>query len=409
MATVVAGLMRDNRELLVTRWLERIAARVSIHPNRIFPSDQLLDHVPLLIDGIADYVEDPSDEISADIPVVAKAMELGQLRHAQGFEAHEILKEYEILGGVMFHFVSTIVDDIDQPCSRSELLACAQRLFRAIAVVQAVTTTQFLILANQQIAEREQRLHGFNRALSHEIMNRIGTIRGAVDMLGEDFVLADHALREKFRSIATENTDGMERVIHNLIELSRAQSDRRQARNVQLRETALEVKRQLRDYAGARNVIVRVAEDLPEVEVPASLMEIALSNYVSNAVKYHDTQKTDRWVEIRAFAADPQEDELIIEVVDNGIGVSPTSRARLFQRFYRESEDAAEGIGLGLTIVKEAIESVGGQAWADFDRPGVTVFGMTLPCRRTMDRVDSDAASKAAQDAENDNNHSSSS
>jgi hypothetical protein len=35
--------------------------------------------------------------------------------------------------------------------------------------------------------------------------------------------------------------------------------------------------------------------------------------------------------------------------------------------------------------VKEAVESVGGHAWADFDRPGVTVFGVTLPCRRSAD------------------------
>ena len=386
LAIVVAGKLRESRELLVSRWLERIAARVSIHPNRIFPTEELLNHVPVLVDGIADYVEDPADEISADIPVVAKAVELGKLRHDQGFEAPEILKEYEILGGVLFHFVSTIVDDIDQPCSRSELLACSQRLFRAVSVVQGVTTTQYLLMASQTIAEREQRLHGFNRALSHEIKNRIGTIRGAVEMLGEDFVLNDETMRTKFRAIAIENTSGMERVIHNLIELSRAKSDRRQQNNVMLRETVLEVKRQLRDYAGARGVEVRVAEDLPPVEVPSSLVEIALSNYVSNAIKYHDRDKTDRWVEVRAVVPDPAVEELVVEVIDNGIGVAAASRTNLFQRFFRASEDAAEGTGLGLTIVKEAVEAVGGHAWADFDRPGVTVFGLTLPCRRTDDR-----------------------
>ena len=390
LASVVAGRMRSAREELVQRWLDRISARVSIDPMRIFPSEDLLDHVPILIDGIADYVQDPADEISADIPVVAKALELGELRHGQGFEAHEILKEYEILGGVLFHYVSSIVDDIEQPCSRSELLACAQRLFRAVAVVQSVTTTQFLRLASRQIAEREGRLHGFNRALSHEIKNRIGTIRGAVDMLNEDFVLTDPALRAKFSSIANENTDAMDRVIHNLIELSRAQSDRRHQHNVQLRETVFEVKRQLRDYAAARKVEVRVADDLPEVEVPSSLIEIALSNYLSNAVKYHDPAKTERWVEIRGSAPEPDVNELRLEVIDNGIGVDPHARAKLFQRFYRASDDKStetmvEGTGLGLTIVKEAVESVGGYAWADFDRPGITVFGITLPCRRAQD------------------------
>ncbi|NUR36358.1 MAG: hypothetical protein HOQ30_20380 [Gemmatimonadaceae bacterium] len=53
----------------------------------MFPTEELLDHVPLLIDGIADYLEDPAAEVSADTPVIGKARELGALRHAQGFDA----------------------------------------------------------------------------------------------------------------------------------------------------------------------------------------------------------------------------------------------------------------------------------------------------------------------------------
>jgi signal transduction histidine kinase len=154
------------------------------------------------------------------------------------------------------------------------------------------------------------------------------------------------------------------------------------------------VKRQLRDYAAARGVDVRIAEDLPEIEVPSSLMEIALSNYLSNAIKYHDREKTDRWVEIRASLVDAEREAddgvLIVEVIDNGIGVEPGARAQLFQRFFRAHEETAEGTGLGLTIVKEAVESVGGSAWADFDRPGQTVFGLRLPSRRSADRSPED-------------------
>ena len=93
LALELAQQIRDERRALTERWLERIAARVSLEPNRIFPSDELLDHVPVLLDGIADYIADPVDEITSDMPVIAKAMELGSLRLQQGFDAHEILKE----------------------------------------------------------------------------------------------------------------------------------------------------------------------------------------------------------------------------------------------------------------------------------------------------------------------------
>src|SRR5689334_7343138 len=90
LAAVLASRVRDHRAMLTQRWLERISARVTLEPNRIFPTDALLDHVPLLMDGIADYLEDPAREITADVPVVAKARELGKLRHSQGFDAYQI-------------------------------------------------------------------------------------------------------------------------------------------------------------------------------------------------------------------------------------------------------------------------------------------------------------------------------
>jgi len=78
---------------------------VHLDPNRVFPTDDLLDHVPLLIDGVADYLADPARQVAADAAVVGKAMELGALRHAQGFDEYEILKEFELLGGIIFAFL----------------------------------------------------------------------------------------------------------------------------------------------------------------------------------------------------------------------------------------------------------------------------------------------------------------
>ena len=86
----IAGRLLDRRDELVRRWLDRIAARVSLLPNRVFPSEELLDHVPLMIEGIAHFIESPDGHIDSKVPVMAKAMELGALRHAQNFDAYEI-------------------------------------------------------------------------------------------------------------------------------------------------------------------------------------------------------------------------------------------------------------------------------------------------------------------------------
>src|SRR3982751_5977801 len=101
LAATLADRLRTAKQELVTQWLNRISARVAISTRRVFPTDALINHVPLLIEGIAGYLKKPDRDIDAKAPVVAKAMELGALRHDQGFDAYELLKEYEMLAEIV--------------------------------------------------------------------------------------------------------------------------------------------------------------------------------------------------------------------------------------------------------------------------------------------------------------------
>lgn len=388
LATSLAQRMRDAREELARRWLDRIAARVDLDPNRVFPTEELLDHVPLLMDGIAEYLEDPADEITADGPVIGKALELGELRHSQGFDAHQILKEYELLGGVLFAFLVRSVDEIEEPCSRSELLACAHRLFRAVAVIQQYSTQQYLRLAAEQVREREERLRSFNRMVTHELKNRISSVLGAGQLLEDPDISADPARRARFARMVTQNADAMQEVLQNLLELSKMDADARRQRNVPLPRAALEVCRQLREMAHNAGVRVQV-DELPDVEVNAGAVELCLTNYVSNAIKYSDPAREDRWVRVwsRTEARDAG-CELVIAVEDNGLGVPMEARDKLFSRFFRAhgTVTGVEGTGLGLSIVRDTVESQGGRAWAEFDDVEGSRFLLSLPCRRSADR-----------------------
>ena len=221
LATILAAHLRDAREELTGRWLERISSRVTLEPGKVFPSEGLLDHVPRLLLGIADYVESPAQAIGADDAVIAKARELGELRHTQGFGAHEILKEYEILGGILFAFFVRIVDDIDASCTRGELLGCAQRLFHAVALVQEATANRFLERMQQQVTDREERLRAFNRTLMHELRNRIGATLGAGEMLRIPEIAEDR--RRALRDVVVRSAHEMQVVMENLLELSRVE------------------------------------------------------------------------------------------------------------------------------------------------------------------------------------------
>lgn len=402
LASRLADRIRTARCDITRRWLERIAARVSIDKNRVFPSDELLDHVPVLIDGIADYIGDPTDEITADMPVVAKAMELGALRLSQGFDAHEILKEYEILGGILFNFAAREVESVEGECTRGELLVFSHRLFRAISFIEQVTTSQYLRELADRVNDREEQLRRFNRMVSHELKNKVGAVLGAGELINEQW-LSDEE-RRKFIHIIIGNAQALQQMLENLVSLSRLDGDTRRQRNIRLPEAVAEVFRQLREFARSKHVELIVDGDLPRVEVNAAAVELCLSNYVSNAIKYSDPAKAERYAivsaDLRAGPA-PEECELTVRVRDNGVGVPPQAREQLFERFFRSNDTAAtaEGHGLGLSLVRETLETIGGTAWADFRDEG-SVFAFTLPCRRRSEGVTSEMVFKGKSSRE---------
>jgi signal transduction histidine kinase len=399
LAKAVAERMRSSSEDLTRRWLDRISARVKLDPNRIFPTDALLDHVPMLILGIADYIENPEKVILSEVPVVAKAMELGELRFSQGFDEYEVLKEYEIFGGILFSFLSRVVDSIEEPCSRGELLACAHRLYLAVALIQQATLTHYLSLVKERLNEREQRLRSFNRALSHELRNLIGTIAGAAEIL--ELGTFSPEQQRRMTSMIIRNSTNMKVTLENLVELSRLDEDMRQSRHIALPNAAAEVARQLRESARAHGVEIRLPADLPTINVSAAAFELCLSNLLANAIKYSDPAKDKRWVEVRASVTTPDDGaqaETVVEVHDNGLGVPEAKRADLFKRFYRAHEESnrqIDGTGLGLSIVRETVTSLGGKAWADFREDGTTFF-FTMPNRRLEDDAAHESASVPA-------------
>ena len=132
-----------------------------------------------------------------------------------------------------------------------------------------------------------------------------------------------------------------------------------------------------------------MAPDLPDVEISAAAVELCLTNFLSNAIKYANPDRSNRWAEISAAReTDPYgRGEIVVRVRDDGMGVPEEKRAQLFERFYRAHETVTgiEGTGLGLSIVRDTAQALGGRAWAEFPAEGGSVFAFALPDRRSGD------------------------
>jgi two-component system OmpR family sensor kinase len=150
---------------------------------------------------------------------------------------------------------------------------------------------------------------------------------------------------------------------------------------VPLGTVAREAARQLRDMAELRGVDVRIADETPDLTVDVGRLELTLVNLISNAIKYSDQSKAERFVELSATTAG---DECRTLVRDNGIGIPKAAIGAIFQRFTRAhagggSPIAVEGVGLGLSIVDDCVRAMGGRIEVESVEGEGTTFVVILP------------------------------
>jgi signal transduction histidine kinase len=104
-----------------------------------------------------------------------------------------------------------------------------------------------------------------------------------------------------------------------------------------------------------------------------------LLNLLTNAIKYNKPSGGEVRCIIRKM--DGSEGFCLIEVRDNGVGISKENQERMFQKFFRVSDtaDMVQGTGLGLVIAKRIVEAHGGEMWLESELGIGTAFLFTLP------------------------------
>src|SRR4051812_46005809 len=176
-ADVMSKRMNAERIALAGRWLARLRDLLTVMPNEVFPSEQLLDHIPSLVDEIASYLSAPAEEaIAANSAVMDKARELGMLRHEQRASAHQLLHEYEILGEILEAFILEETTRLGVQPSLGECFDVQRRLTRPVRVLMRTTVDPFISQYTATIQEQTERIKAFNRAASHELRSPIGTL-----------------------------------------------------------------------------------------------------------------------------------------------------------------------------------------------------------------------------------------
>lgn len=387
-AGIVSQRVAAERHSLASEWLRRLNALLTVQPNEVFPSHQLLDHIPTLIGEIAEYLRAPADEeIAANTLVIEKARELGMLRHEQEASVHQILREYEILADILEAFVVDETEKLGLQPSAAECFALLQRLTRSSRTLMRTTVDTFVSEYMTAIDDRNARIRAFNQMASHELRSPIGTLLFAAAVLERADVRDDSRRIEKLAETVKTNAQRLSWLVENLQRVSGLSdpSDVPTEQRIELTTTATEVARQLEEMAASRGVRIVLEDNLPTLSGDPARLELALMNLVSNAIKYSDPAKPDSFVEIAALPRDGAGDKTcVVSVRDNGIGIAEADRSAIFERFFRahahmDTTLGVTGSGLGLAIAADCVRAMGGSIACDSTVGEGSSFYLTLP------------------------------
>jgi signal transduction histidine kinase len=370
------GAELHKRSTELTRaWLDRLIARLDVHPRRVFPTDALLNHIPEVLQAVSDYLCSDG-ELDHDEMLRSEFGKMARLRREQGYDIDEILIEFEILGDILYDALREEARKFGRKVPPDYAIEVAERLYRSLSSMTAITATTFREEGFEDRRARARLLGGFGRDLAHELRNRLSTAEAALHLLGSESL--EPATRERtLRTLRNtlQRIKGVADDVHSLA-IAQGSEEGAQGRRLSLRALLEEAVDELRGIADERQVRVEVREPIPDVQVDAIRVELAVINLVGNAVKYSDPNEADRWVRI-AVQRD-EEGFWRISVSDNGMGIPDEMQDRVFEQFVRAHPGVADGTGLGLAIARSAVEQMGGRIWLESE-PGIgTTFHFTV-------------------------------
>ncbi len=219
----------------------------------------------------------------------------------------------------------------------------------------------------------------FIATVSHELKTPLASMRALVETLLSGHYRDQQQVQDYLRLISSEN-ERLSRLIDNFLSFSRMERNKRAFEFAsvppgEIVEAAAGAVRNRFESHGCQ-FEVEVEEKLPAVTVDKDAMTVVLLNFLDNAFKYSEN---DRQIALRAYQKD---EDVCLEVQDNGIGMSRRTLRKIFDVFYQADDRLsriAGGCGLGLSIVKFIVDAHGGSVDAE-SRPGEgSTFRVMLP------------------------------
>lgn len=239
--------------------------------------------------------------------------------------------------------------------------------------------TAELQAAIKELQQVNQEMAAFTYSVSHDLAAPLVSLQGLTRILLRDY--SDRLDVEGIRRLQRlqVNVQMLESLVNDLLELSRVGRIETNPVDLDPAAAVAEVVTSLQDTITSSGAEI-IAPDLgvcPRVHVEPNRLRQILSNLLSNAIKYGVSGTSPR-IEITCHGDDAR--FVRITVADNGPGIPPEQRERVFRPFQRlRGSPDTTGTGMGLAIARKIVEHYGGSIWVDDPPGGGAAFSFTLP------------------------------
>lgn len=268
------------------------------------------------------------------------------------------------------NFVTKQNKIIPVSCSFSALYDDDKQSENVLLVAKNIAT---LLETKEQLAAKNDELNLFVYKASHDLKSPISSMQGLMSLVNQSNDLDE--LKEYY-GMVSDCLVKFDSIIMELLVLGRITYGELKYEMVDIKKTIDGILSSLQFVNGFNDITfnITISDDAQLIKTEEGLINTILHNLIDNAIKYRQSNISS-YVNIDITKGD---NEIVIKLKDNGIGIDKALHSKLFKMFYRATNEAS-GSGLGLYIVKTGVLKLGGRISVDGDLGEGTAFEIHLP------------------------------
>jgi PAS domain S-box-containing protein len=240
-------------------------------------------------------------------------------------------------------------------------------------ITESKISEKILMEKNRELEKTNSELDSFVYSTSHELRSPLMSVLGLINLLEME---SENPEQVRYVQMMKESINKLDQILHDIIDYSQNSRFEVDSEQMFFQPAVERIINNLRYMPGAEKIKFDVqVDDIQPFFSDSRRVEIILNNFISNAIKFHNTAKEVPTIQVKVVT---QAEKAFITVKDNGSGISEAHMPRIYDMFFRGTEKS-NGSGIGLYIVKEIVEKLQGDIRVQSTEGQGTEFIVELP------------------------------